>query len=114
LTPEEPLPDKPKNPPGRPKMPNYNDMHPVYELYTKVRNRLRKTKPVTAPEIRGWLIEITLLQGLGYDVRVRIPEVPTTESVMQILTAGPTNAEKAEPVVPDPNKVTEVSLGEDL
>ena len=43
---------------------------------------MEKHKPVTAAEIKGWLIQIALLQAMGYDVQVKEIEAPTIEGVL--------------------------------
>jgi len=101
LTPEEPKPElKLKNPVGRPKLPRYDDMQPVFELYIRIRNRARKTKIIQPAEVKAWLVEIAMLQALGHEIRIQEPETPTVEKVLeqfnkpiqkpQVVEQGPT------------------------
>ena len=92
----------PGNKAGRPRLPRYSDhVDPAMRLFLQIRTRMEKSKAVTAPEIKGWLIQIALLQAMGYDVQVKEIDAPTIEGVLASFApkVPEKKPEEAKPIV---------------
>ena len=91
------------NPVGRPRKPEYHlYLDPVMRLFVQIRTRMERTgKPVTNPEIKGWLMQLRLLQVAGYDIKVTEFENPGVEDVLAVFKVPEPEKkpEEAKPIV---------------
>lgn len=76
------------NPAGRPPLPKFHDfVDPVMRLFVQIRARMEKSKPVTAPEVKGWLLQVKMLEVMGYQMKVSDFQDPKVEDVLKMFKA---------------------------